>query len=385
MVRRNNTPIAGMTAALRNGVSGAAVALLQGPGGVMERGTERSEVSMRSAFTFPLVVVAAGIGVCVMVACSSSEERGCRVNADCTSGVCASDGRCVAPPVPDAGAPDTSTPAPGDDDDDVIIRTPDDGGGLAKRGCIANRDGKIEASEVPTRAGLHGIFRFATKALASTQGTDVPGSKKRRWDFGGELNGDTNVLIETLALPKKWYAPKFPNGSYATAIGRSPDLLAVFAKADNDDLTILGAVSSYDGPFRTELINSKAVAVLSFPLEVGKKWESGVVNVTGVGPNPFMPTSPSVPYAYKDEYKNEVDAEGEVVSPLGTFDVLRVKIVLTRTFPAVPPAVPNETVHVTRQYAFVTECYGNVASISSELNEPNEEFTNVAEIRRIAP
>ncbi|MBX3231315.1 MAG: hypothetical protein KIT84_10260 [Labilithrix sp.] len=340
---------------------------------------------MRSAFTFPLVAVAA-IGVTsVVVACSDSEARACRVGADCASGVCSADGRCV--PVQDGGVFDAGAPPADDDDDDddeVIKRPSDDGGGLTTRGCVANRDGVIAANEVPTRAGLHGIFRFATKALVSTEGTDIGGGK-RRWDLSGKLNGDANVLIETLPLDDKWYGPKFPNGSYATPIGKSPDLLAVFAKSDDGSLTILGAVSSYDGAYRTELINDKAVEVLKFPLEKGKKWESSVINVTGVAPYPTAPTSPSGPYAYTDVYENEVDGEGELVAPLGTFDVLRVRILITRTFPAVPPAVPTETVVKTRQFAFVTECYGNVAAVTSELNEPNVEFTNAAEVRRIAP
>jgi len=373
MVHRNNRMISTITVAV--------IALLQKLRGVMGARNHRLEVSVRSSFTFPLIAAAAA-GICVVVACSDSEDRACRVNADCTSGVCASDGRCVA--AVDSGAPDTGAPPVDGDDDEEEERPIDDGGGLAKKGCIANNDGVINSDEVPTRAGLHGIFRFGTKALVSTEGTDI-GNGKRRWDFSKVLNGDANVLIETLPLKEKWYGPKFPNGTYATPISKSPDLLAVFSKSDDGNLTILGAASSYDGPYRTELINDKAVEVLKFPLKKGNKWESGVINVTGVAPYPTAPTSPSGPYVYKDTYENEVDGEGELLAPLGTFNVLRVRIVLTRTFPAVPPTVPNETVIKTRQFAFVTECYGNVASISSELNEPNVEFTNAAEIRRIAP
>lgn len=339
---------------------------------------------MRSPFTFSLITAAGSLAAVVaLIACSDSEARACRVNADCASGVCSSDGRCLAA---DAGTVvDTGTPpVTGDDDDEVEVRPIDDGGGLTKKGCIANNDGVINADEVPTRAGLHGIFRFGTKALVSTEGTDI-GNGKRRWDFSKTLNGDSNVLIETLSLKEKWYGPKFPNGSYATPIGKSPDLLAIFAKSDDGNLTILGAASSYDGPYRTELINDKAVEVLKFPLKKGNKWSSGVINVTGVAPYPAAPTSPSGPYAYKDTYENEVDGEGELLAPLGTFNVLRVRIVLTRTFPAPPVDGGVPIVITTRQFAFVTECYGNVASISSELNEPNVEFTNAADIRRIAP
>ena len=58
------------------------------------------------------------------------------------------------------------------------------------------------------------------------------------------------------------------------------------------------------------------------------------------------------------------------------------RIDLTRTIPYDGGEIPAFT---TRTYAFVTECYGNVASMVSGFNEVQEEFTRAAEIRRIAP
>lgn len=44
-------------------------------------------------------------------------------------------------------------------------------------------------------------------------------------------------------------------------------------------------------------------------------------------------------------------------------------------------AVPT----VTRTYAFVTECFGTVATVVSRPNELSDEFTATSEIRRLAP
>ena len=60
------------------------------------------------------------------------------------------------------------------------------------------------------------------------------------------------------------------------------------------------------------------------------------------------------------------------------FDVLRVKVVLVRTI----GVLPSTTI---RTFAFVTECYGTVATVTSKKDDANEEFTVAAEIRRIAP
>jgi len=82
--------------------------------------------------------------------------------------------------------------------------------------------------------------------------------------------------------------------------------------------------------------------------------------------------------SYDESYVSKVDAVGDLKTPLGAFDVQRVQVVLTRTI----GILPAETF---RTYAFVTECYGTIATITSNKNETNPEFTTAAEIRRIAP
>lgn len=54
------------------------------------------------------------------------------------------------------------------------------------------------------------------------------------------------------------------------------------------------------------------------------------------------------------------------------------KIALVRTI----GVLPSITI---RSFAFVTECYGTVATVTSNDNEANAEFTAAKELRRIAP
>ena len=58
--------------------------------------------------------------------------------------------------------------------------------------------------------------------------------------------------------------------------------------------------------------------------------------------------------------------------------MLRVKTTLVRQVGVLPPVT-------IRTFAFVTECYSTVALVTSDDNEPNEEFTTAKEIRRIIP
>jgi len=84
-----------------------------------------------------------------------------------------------------------------------------------------------------------------------------------------------------------------------------------------------------------------------------------------------------IPVAYSEKYESVVDAKGKLKTPLGTFDVLRVRVLLTRTV--------GFAVTKVRTFAFVTECYGTIATVTSDDNEGDIEFTHALEIRRIAP
>lgn len=376
MVRRNN----GMIAGIRVAPQKTAATLLSFVRGVMGR----APMQYRFSPSFFVLLGSVTVAFAAIAACSDDASRTCRVGADCTSGVCNTDGTCGS--AADAGADSGASGTDGGRISTNLDAGPlsnDDGGGLKGVGCEPNNDGTITRDEVPIQAGLHGVFRFAENVEISTAGvTNSDGT--RTWDYSNVLVGDANVLIETFPLDGTWYGPEFPGATYSTQLSKSPNLLAVFEYDEQQgSLALRGEVSTNNDQYKTDLTNDPPVEVLKFPLTKGASWTT-TTNVSGTAPNPFAPTQPSIPFAYTDQYDNEVDATGTLISPLGSFNVMRVKIVLTRTFaPTTDGGSP--TVIVFRQFAFVTECYGNVASISSNAYEPNEEFTNAAEIRRIAP
>lgn len=311
----------------------------------------------------PRLLFASGLfvaGLGALAACGSSATRECRIGADCVSGVCSAEGTCLSaadpssPDVPGAPGVDASTPetpAPVD---------------AALPGCVPNFDGTIVREEVPLRAGLKATYRVAANADVSTAGSPGPNGT-RVWDFSAPLPNDESVVIETLPLTNKWYASKFDGAAYATKLRASSTLEGVFDTGPGA-ITLRGVASPSDGFTRTELTNDPPVAVLSFPLTVGKTWTDDTT-VSGL--------AQGVVAAYGETYESTVDARGTLKTPLGTFDVLRVRVLLTRTVGLLVTRI--------RTFAFVSECYGTVAMATSLDDEPNVEFTHALEIRRIAP
>ena len=76
-------------------------------------------------------------------------------------------------------------------------------------------------------------------------------------------------------------------------------------------------------------------------------------------------------------YTSAVDAQGQLTTPFSTFDVMRVQVLLERTIGLLTTQL--------RTFAFVTECFGTVASVTSQDNEAGTEFTEVSELRRLTP
>lgn len=318
---------------------------------------------MRSVLLASSVLAVLGLAV----ACGDSGERQCRVGADCASGMCTAEGTCAAP-----GGSNGGTSSSGDADSSTTdAPANDDGGGSSSGdaslpGCSPNKDGIITRAEVPIQAGLKATFRVAEDVDVDTAGTPGPNGT-RTWDFSGPLADDANVIIETMALTNKWYAPKYSGATYASKLRSSSDLIGVFETAPAT-LALRGVVSPDDGTFRTELKYDPSVAVLSFPLKMDDTWTSDT-SVSGIAQGYIA--------SYSEKYESVVDAKGTLKTPLGTFDVLRVRVLLTRTVGLLTTKV--------RTFAFVTECYGTIATVTSEDDEGDVEFTHALEIRRIAP
>jgi hypothetical protein len=300
-----------------------------------------------------------GLGIAaVLVAsvdCSSGQATTCRLGSDCASGVCRSDGTCAPADGPveaglDGGATDASPLA--------------DASPLP--GCTANRDGTVTAAEVPLKAGLHATFRTATNVAVSTSGVVGQGGA-RTWDLTGALAGDHPRAVDTIALAGAWYAPSFPSATYASRLSDSADLLGVF-EVGASALSLRGVVSPADGFTKTNVTYTPSATLMQFPMKQGSQWTTS---------STVQGTASGVASIYTEQYACEVDAHGTLRTPFGSFEVLRVKTTLTRTVGILPT--------ITRSFAFVAECFGTVGTISSLPNETQVEFTQAAEVSRIAP
>lgn len=314
------------------------------------------------SFTFfknPSPTLAATCLVVVLVGCAAeATDRQCTTGSQCASGMCSSSGSCL--PKSDA-ALDTATVDAIVEDTAVTDETD-----APKVGCSPNKDGVINVEEVPIAPGLKATFRVAENAAFATAGTAKPDGS-RKWDLSVPLSGDHDVLVTTRALSGTWYGPKFPGASHSTELSTTSDLLGVF-QTTATGLLLVGVVSPNESATKTELKYATPPAALQFPLKVSAAWKV-TSNVSG--------TASGVAALYTETWDSRVDNRGELVTPFGSFDVMRVKTVLTRNV--------GVTVTITRTYAFVTECYGTIATVTSKPNETQEEFTSAAEVRRLSP
>ena len=109
--------------------------------------------------------------------------------------------------------------------------------------------------------------------------------------------------------------------------------------------------------------------MLQFPVVVGQSFVSSGEITSGVA---F-----GLPYAGRDTYEVDVDAEGAIDLLQYSFDqVLRVRTTVT-VEPAVGAAVTK------KQVSFYAECFAEVARVTSQDGETNDDFTEAAELRRL--
>lgn len=235
--------------------------------------------------------------------------------------------------------------------------------------CIANNDGVIERSEVTFRPGLQATFQVARDVEVDTTGQET--DEGRVWDYTKTYEGDHPEVVKLQPLDGRWFESEFPDGEYAMKLAGDSEELGVF-RATSEALLLLGVVSPEDDGATTEIKYDPPVEVLKFPLQEGETWRT---DTEASGTHEVW--SPFVSISWNEEYYNEVDAEGTLKTPYGTFDVLRVRTRLERSNAA---GVPLGTV---RTFAFVAECFSTVATVRSDRGEDQVEFEEAAEIRRI--
>lgn len=243
---------------------------------------------------------------------------------------------------------------------------------VAPLACVPNLDGKIEAGELKAAIDIPeslvvspaGVRRMVDLA----GGVDAQG--RRTWNFATDYADDQIAKLAAGALAGRWFAASFPSGQYTAPVDAAANLLGVYA-ADGSNLLLLGIASAKEAPAegKTLLVYATPVAVHRYPLEVGKSWISvGTVQNGAIR---------GLPYAGRDTYQVSVDAAGRLELPDLTFtQALRIRTRVT-VEPAVGAAVSR------RQVSWFFECFGEVARATSVDNEPLEDFTTTAELRRL--
>jgi hypothetical protein len=282
-------------------------------------------------------------------ACSGTAMDACERNSDCPSGFCRADHTCA----PEDGVADAAPDA-------EPIRDGMPGG------CTPDHDGTIARDELPLVAGRTATFRVALDAPVDTAG-QIDGDGQRTWNLSAAIPGDEDRATELLSPTGAWWQELFPTASYATTLSAEADLLGVFELNDTS-LRLLGVVSPTAGTYRTELTYDPPVDVLVLPLAPSATWN---VDTTVSG------LAQGVASYYTESYESRVDALGTLTTPYGEFPVSRVAVDLTRQVGA--GFVTKKT------FAFVAECYSTIASVVSQDYETDAEFTDAAEVRRLAP
>jgi hypothetical protein len=301
-------------------------------------------------------------------ACASTEKASCAVGSDCVSGICQSNGTCKPIATKDAEQGDASmedADTVSDQDGGTDATSAPDGQVGDASGC-SNLDRDITTNEVTLAAGLSANFAFASNVTFDTGGKkNADGT--RTWELDKPFAGEKKVRVETKSLIGSWFDKDFSGATYTTRLTQSSDLLGVFERTSGE--LLLRGIASPESSFNaTKVTYAKPVGVLQFPLKPGKNW-SAESQVTGTYLGVFT--------TYSEKYENAVDAEGTLKTAFGTFRVLRVSTVLTKTV--------GITRTVTRSQSYLSECYGVVANISAETSETNADFSKVSELSRLVP
>lgn len=238
--------------------------------------------------------------------------------------------------------------------------------------CQPQGDGVMRRDRYPVDVGQGAPFQFSFDVAVDTAGDDSEGT--RTWDFSADGGDDDRTETIRLEDPQEhWFGDVFEEATYATKLSGDPDVeeFGLFA-IDDQGLFLLGVASADDGYYRTELTYDPPVTILEFPFEEGDSWSTETDATGSFGGNHF--------HSHEESYATTVDAKGQVLTPYGSFEALRVNTMMDRGYWG---AFGWTTAEV-RTYAFVAECFGTVARVVSAEDEAQPDFDEAAELMRLA-
>lgn len=242
--------------------------------------------------------------------------------------------------------------------------------------CQPVGDGVIRRDQFPVATGFEVPYEFALDVQVDLQGEQIDGTTV--WDLE-EIDGDEFVEQLEIRDPEDyWFGDEFPEADYAVELSVQEDELGMYQVTD-DELRLLGLATPHgpdSGEDHTNIEYDPPIDVLQFPLEEGDSWSVGIEAEGDY--------AEYASYRGHDEsYDVQVDDAGEVITPYGTFDVLRVYTVREHPTLTFVWGWPTLTDVETRVVAFVAECFGTVARIISDEDENAPNFDEAAEVMRL--
>jgi hypothetical protein len=241
--------------------------------------------------------------------------------------------------------------------------------------CLPNLDGKIDSNELAPHLGINATYLVSP--AGKERDVDVVGvtdkdGKLTFPSFANDYADDGTLTIAAQALDGKWYAGSFPGltDPFVTPIDAGDRTEGVYTHDDKGFFLHGVASTTPDAPEgKTLLVYTTPVMLYQFPITPGGAWTSvgEVKNGTFRG----------LPYAGRDTYDVKVDGAGTLPLP----DFTLTQALRVRTLVTVAPAAGQTTTQ--RQVSFLFECLGEAARATSNPNEPNENFTQASELRRL--
>jgi len=241
--------------------------------------------------------------------------------------------------------------------------------------CVPNLDGKIDSKELAPQVGVPASY--LVNPSGKERAVDLAGrtnaAGKLEWQLGLDYADDAIAKLSAQRIDGKWYAGSFAGvpSPVVVALDVGGRTEGVYTH-DETGFYLHGIASvTPDAPEgKTLLVYASKVMLYRFPLEPGGAW-------TSIGQTTKDNFLRGLPYAGRDVYEVKVDGAGE----LGLPDYRLTQALRVRTKVTVEPATGQVTTQ--RQTGFLFECLGEVARATSKLNEPEENFTAAAELRRL--
>jgi hypothetical protein len=237
--------------------------------------------------------------------------------------------------------------------------------------CVPNLDGKIDSRELAPSIGIPATYLVSPAGRERT--VNLIGAQrdgKTFWELGVDFADDQVARIEAHKLEGKWYAASFAGVTNAivTALDAGGLNEGIYTH-DENAFSLHGVASASPDGNKTLLVYKTPIALYRFPLAPGVAYST-----TGEVENG---TFRGLPYAGRDTYEVKVDAAGEVSLP----DFIVTQALRVKTKVTIAPAAGQVTTQ--RQTSFLFECLGEVARATSKLEEPDENFSTAAELRRL--